>query len=799
MSQRTQSLKNSMIYKGNVVRKEEGVPVERKHRPGVKLCLERARLVTESYKETEREAEVIRKAKALANVLEKMTIYILSSQRIVGNIASDQFSLPAYPELVHKPITEALNDGFRGVLDEKGEAEWQDICQYWEGRSVDDKIIAVIPDSCKPFISTAVIWSHGFNQQKGPIVPNYEKLFKIGLKGVIEQIERRMKELEADEEISPTEYVDQKDFLEAALISCNAVVNFIKRYAVRARELAEGEKDGGRKQELEEIAGICDWVSENSPRTFYEGLQLWYFVHMITHVIESHGIGAGVRFDQLMYPLYKKDIEEGRITRDEAQELLEYLWVMLDREIGLLEEPETLGALAGNTSWQTLTIGGVTPDGEDASNELSLLLLDASMAIRTVQPTYALRYHPEINHALVLKAIDCARAGLGYPAVYNDTAVIPYIVDRGIPLQDARNWAVPLCVTWIIPGKNMWGGQQNPMIINLGKCLELVLYQGMDVRKGTQLGCITPDPTTFQSIGEVMNAYLEQVKYALERGVRISNIAELFYQRYLQRPFTSALVDDCIEQGVDCTKQTYHSNSIIADPGVINVADSLAAIKKLVFDDKAVSMEELIDACKSNFEGKEDLRQMLLNAPKFGNDDDYADSIAKEVQHRTQELVKRFKDFYGRPYTLDGSVAALYMPFSHTTGATPDGRKSKKLFADGTISPMRGADHKGPTAALKSVGKVKPTYPLLLNQRFSPQFLEGGNKELFATYLKTWAESGSWHIQFNVVDTETLCKAQEHPEDYQDLVVRVAGYSAYFVDLGRPTQDDIIARTCQTF
>ena len=309
------------------------------------------------------------------------------------------------------------------------------------------------------------------------------------------------------------------------------------------------------------------------------------------------------------------------------------------------------------------------------------------------------------------------------------------------------------------------------------------------MRKGRtqrQLGCATPDPSTFQCIDDVMDAYLEQVKYALERGVKIGNIAEVFYQRYLQRPLTSALIDGCIEEGIDCTKQAYHSNTIIADLGPINVAGSLAAIKKFVFEDKVISMTELVEALRSNFEGEEELRQRLINGvPKFGNDDDYVDLLAREVHHRTEQVAEQFSDFYGRPYSLDGSIAAIYLPYSQTAWATPDGRKAMELFADGTISPMRGMDHKGPTAVIKSMGKVYPDYGLLGNQRFMPQFLEGENREIFAAYVKTWAELGNWHIQFNVVDSDTLCDAQVHPENHTDLIVRVAGYSAYFIDLSR--------------
>jgi formate C-acetyltransferase len=501
-----------------------------------------------------------------------------------------------------------------------------------------------------------------------------------------------------------------------------------------------------------------------------------------------------------MNPYYQRDLKEGRITKDQAQELLEFLWIKMD-EFGLLEPPELHGLQSGGTWYQTMNLGGMTKDGDDATNDMSFLMLDATESIRTLQPTFALRYHPKINPGIVYRTIDLLRTGIGFPAIFNDSTIIPFITNRGIPLEDAREYGIYACVLWSIPGKNM-RKFPNPGCLSAGKCLMLALYQGMDKFTGKQIGCMTPDVSSFSCIEDVLDAYGKQVEFVFDKMAKIDNIGRSLYRRYLQRPFTSALFDGCIEKGKDMTAWTYHAYNPTLVAGTVNVVDSLAAIKKFVFDDKILTMKELVEACENNFEGREDLRQRLINeAPKFGNDDDYVDSLAREVYIRTSKEVAKSKDLYGASWCIDGSLGGGHYSIGRGCGATPDGRKDNEAFADATLSPMAGMDKNGPTAVIKSTSKIDPlmTQTLLLNQKFLPQFLEGENKKVFADYLKTWADLGHWHVQFNVVSKGTLLDAQQRPEDYSDLIVRVAGYSAYFVDLSKGVQDDIIARTEQRF
>ncbi|MFH1087762.1 MAG: pyruvate formate lyase family protein, partial [Chloroflexota bacterium] len=557
--------------------------------------------------------------------------------------------------------------------------------------------------------------------------------------------------------------------------------------------------DGKRRAELNEIAQICDWVPENPARTLREAMQSYWLVYMITRIIETHGQGAGNRLDQLMYPFYAKDVKEGSTTREQTQELVEFFLVKVE-ETGHLCVPEMHTGGAGVSMYQSYTMGGQTPDGKDATNEFSFIMIDAAIAMKTHHTNYILRYHPDINQDFVLRAIDLIRTGVGFPAVFNDSCIIPYLVNRGIPLQDARNYVIRGCVGWLIPGKANHVGRVNAGSMSLGKCLELALNQGKCQLTGRQLGCVTADPNTFKSIEDIMQAYLQQVRFAFDKLVKIDNIAQHFYVKHMQRPFASALIDDCIEKGRDCSAIPYHLLPSIMPTGTTNVADSLAAIKKFVFDEKRLTMEELLHVLRSNWQGKEDLRQRFINeAPKFGNDDDYADLIAREVHHRSQKVAEEFKDYYGFPWSLNGSIAGGYYPWGRRAGASADGRMDKDTFSDAVMSPSAGMDRKGPTAVIKSVSKIPATWPELCNQKFMPQFLEGDNKRIFAAYLKTWADMGNYHIQFNVVDKETLLDAQGHPEKYSNLVVRVAGYSAFFVDLTHGLQDDIIRRTAQRF
>ncbi|OPX36310.1 MAG: hypothetical protein B1H11_07645, partial [Desulfobacteraceae bacterium 4484_190.1] len=705
-------------------------------------------------------------------------------------IETDGLDLPVILEECGFPVEEIIKVG-----DDNGRKELTEIAAYWQGKSVQGKEREYLPDDLKAYWSyngATMLW---FGAESG--VPNYEKIFQVGLNGIIAEAEQKLRSI-SDSSMPTEEFIQTKIFLEAALISLKAGVDFGKRFAEKAKEVAAKENDSQRKKELEKIVKNCDWVPGNPPRDFYEGVQCFWFIHLITHMIEFYENGCAVRLDQLLYPLYKKDIEEGMLTRDDALELLECLFLKMDEHTQLMPAITASGIGAAH-GWSTITIGGTDSYGEDASNEVSYLSLDACKALRLPQPSIAFRYHDGIPKDLVLSAIDLVHTGVGYPAFFNDQYEIPMLIEKGIPVEDARNYGIEACMRWTIPGKNIVYRAISAYII-LPKFLELALNRGVDKFSGRQLGPATPDPLTFTSIDDVIDAYLEQTRFFMEKIARLNNFIDVFYKNELPRPFLSPLLDGCIEKGKDCRQWSYYYKSIIGPMGTITLADSLAAMKKLIFDEKKVAMQELVEALNNNWEGKEELQRMFLETPHFGNDDDYVDHIARDILRKTARIVESFVNYHGFNYLQDGSSGSTFYGYSGLLGATPDGRKDKDPINDGTISPVNARDKNGPTAVLKSVAKVDPMLTLnhLFNQKFLPQFLEGPNKELFAAYLKTWADLGIHHVQFNVADAQKLRDAQKNPEQYSDLVVRVAGYSAYFTDLPKGLQDSIIERTEQS-
>ncbi len=798
MGSRVEELRDRVCVKAikDVRRGFEVVEGGKAYRPRVKICLERARLLTESYKETGGGPTVLRRAKALSHILDNMTIYIQDRELLVGNVASDPYSMCTYPELYWRWLEKALNDGYKDMLDEEGKRELREINYYWRNRALQGKERDLLPESIKPYwyYKGPIYWAHHFDTA----APDFEKILRAGLKGLIEEAQEQLKKLDSDLTIHARDYLAQRNFLEATIIALEAGIRWAQRYAAEARELSLVEKDATRKKELEKIAEVCNWVPENPARTLHEAIQSSYFVHLVCNFIEQPVIGLGIRIDKTFYPFYKKDVEEGMINREHALELIKCLWVKL-MEHGFLHPPMWTGVGGGGLAWQHVTIGGVDSEGRDVTNEMSYIVLDASRELQTIQPPIGLRYHDKTPRELILKAIDTLRSGVAQPAFFNDKVLVPMLMKQGIPLEDARDYAISECMGWIVCGKMIY--RTTAGYIFLPKLLELALNKGIDKSSGDQLGCSTPDPTTFTSVEQVLEAYLQQFKFFSEKLLYIGNVVDALTEEYLPRPFLSTCIDGCIRKREDCTKWSPYNRRSAVCVGANNVADSLAAMKKLVFEEKRVTMAELLDALKHNWEGREDLHHMFLHeAPKFGNDDDYVDQIAVEVHHRTGRELGKFITYPGVPATWDGSVVVSSYTFAHDTGATPDGRMDGEAFHDGTISPAQGQDVRGPTAVLRSVSKIDPLLSCnhLLNQRWTPQFLEGKNRETFANYLKTWADLGIHHVQFNVINKERLLDAQKYPEKHTDLIIRVAGYAAYFIDLSRGLQNDIMRRTEQS-
>ncbi len=796
----SKSIKDKLIIKAvrNVRKldKQDGEP-QSMYRDGIKLDLQRSLLMTESYKETEGEPMVFRRAKALERILSNMDIYIQDWEMIVGNNVSNPQGLYFGIDMNWRSVKRMVTgEEGKALLDDEGRKRLGEMVQYWKGKSMSDiqqdSFSGDILDYWKITRGSAFVWTHW--SELG--IPDYEKVFKIGLKGFIKEAEDKL--VEIDKEV-PGDYIEQKEFLQAVVISLKSVINFANRYANMARQKAKSANDKEDKERMLKIADICERVPEHPPETFQEAIQSFFFLHIVRY-LEYSTLGIGVRFDKVFGPFLENDLKTGAITREEALTILQLLWVKF-HELGLVYSPTITSLYGGVASLQAITIGGTDNEGKDITNEMTYLVLETAELMRTPEPSIVLRYHDDSPRELLSKAVDVIHTGIGYPALFNDRSILPMLESWNVPLKDARNYAITGCVYLEIPGKNMARRAYGALLLPM--CLWYALHQGIDSSTGEQYGAPTPDPRTFKSEQDLMDAYLEQVRFFFGRQSKIENSCRELYEKYLPRPFYSALIDGCIEKGSDLRKWTYPSpvSNFCVILGPANVADSITAIKKTVFEEGSVGMDELLKAMDNNWEGREEIRQMMINAPKYGNDDDYADSIAADVHHKTSEVISEFTSRHGYQCRGDGSGVSATYGLAGNTPATPDGREFGDPFCDATLSPSSGMDREGPTAVLKSASKIKTekTYNHLLNQKFLPSALEGEMKDIFIDYLKSWGDLGISQAQFNVVERETLLKAQENPEEYSDLLVRVAGYSAYFVDLSKGLQDSIIARTEKDF
>jgi pyruvate formate-lyase/glycerol dehydratase family glycyl radical enzyme len=794
------SVRERLVFKTvrnirNLREKEE--TAKEMYRPGIKLDLQRSRILTESYKQTEGEPMVIRRAKALERILTRMDLYIQDWERIVGNNVPTPQGLYFGIDMNWRSVRRVVNSEEGSALLTADEAaELEELIKYWKGKSMSDIQQNMFSGDILKYWDMsqggAGFWSHW--SELG--IPDYEKIFRVGLGGLIRQAEGRLEEIDRH---VPVDYIDQKEFLQAVIIALQAVIKLAHRYADMARERAARSDDPEDRNRLEAIARTCERVPEHPPQTLFEALQSFFFIHVVRY-IEYSTLGIGVRFDKVFGPYYQDDLRNNRTTREEALELLQLLWVKF-HELGLIYSPTLTAAYGGVASLQAITLGGVDEHGNDITNEMTYLVLETAERMKTPEPSIALRYHDGTPDELLSRATDVIRTGIGYPSLFNDKSIIPLLEHWDVPLKDARDYAVTGCVYIEIPGKNIVRRAYGAMILPLA--LWYALNQGKHPVTGRQSGAPTPDPLTFTSADDLMAAYLEQVEFFFGRLCKIQNTCQTLYEKYLPRPYYSALIEGCIEQGKDCRRWIYPSpvSDFCVILGPSNVADAVTAVKKNVFQDKTVTMEELLEAMKANWVGYEKVRRLMIKAPKFGNDDDYADAIAAEVHHRTAEVMARSKNRFGFACRGDGSGISATYGAGAAVPATPDGRRDGEPLADATLSPVFGMDQRGPTAVLKSAAKISTerTHNHLLNQKFLPDALAGDMKPVFMSYLRSWGDLGISHIQFNVVDRETLVDAQAHPEKHSDLLVRVAGYSAYFVDLSKGLQDSIIARTQQGF
>lgn len=768
-----------------------------------KVDVERAVLVTESYKNNEDKSEPMKRALALRHIMENMTIAIHEHELIVGCHTQNVRSAPLFPEYAGGWIAEQMDDfptrpGDRFAITEEQKTIIRECLAYWKGRSLDERILSCIPDELQKIIDYDVIYNASYaSKSPGHLVPNYEYLLKTGFDKIIFTCEEKLSTLDLDSD----DYIEKREFYLSCIESMKAATNYMKRFSLLARSMAKTEADPIRKAELIKISKNCANVPANPASSFEEALQFIFLVQL-TIQLEGNGLAISLgRMDKYLYPYYKADLDAGKIDYSIALELMECFYLKLS-EIDKIASNQSSAVNTGPAHGQTITIGGTLADGSDITNEVSILVLEADRAIGLAQPDIAVRIHNNTSQKLIDTVTENVKSGLNKVKIYNDELIQRSVLSTDVSKEDSHNFSFLGCSEPVIDGKtNSWG---NCGHINLAKCFELALNDGKCMLTEHQMGLHTGEASTFASIDDVKEAYRKQVEFFTDILVKYDRVIDICHKKYLSLPFCSVIIDDCIEKGVDFQKggATYNFTSPLG-VGPITVGDSLMAIKKFVFDERKLEMSELIDVLKSDFSGNEPLRLMLKNkAPKYGNDLDEADAMSNFAIEVFCDALEGRKNARGGIFTAGIYYLTANVPNGQRTAATPNGRHSGEPLNDGGISPTHGDDKSGATAILKSAGKlcnVRAGHGSVLNQLMHPSIFKGEDSgAVFGEYMRSIVDCGVWETQFNVVTREDLIRAQENPDKYRSLVVRVAGYSAFFTALGKSVQDDIIDRTSLT-
>ncbi len=773
---------------------------------------ERAVLATQAYRAHQNQPNVMKRALMLEKILDNMTIYIEDKTLIVGNQATKNRNAPIFPEYTMEFVLNELDtfekrDGDVFYITEETKRQLRDLAPFWENNNLRARGEALLPDEVQVYMETGLFGMEGkLNAGDAHLAVNYERVLSVGLAGY----EERVRACRAALDLTDPDAIDKNVFYKAVLVVIAAVRRFAGRYAALAREMAEAEKDEARAAELRRIAETCERVPYEPARSFREAVQSVWFIQLILQIESNgHSLSYG-RFDQYMFPYYQADIASGAITRDEALELLTCLWIKTLSVNKVRSQAHTFSS-AGSPMYQNVTIGGQTTDKRDAVNDLSFLVLQSVAQTRLTQPNLTVRYHAGLNKEFYDECIEVMKLGFGMPALNNDEVIIPSFIKWGVAEEDAYNYSAIGCVETAVPGK--WGYRCTGMsYVNFPRMLLCVMNDGVDVTTGKRFAKGYGSFRDMKSYDELMEAWDKTIREITRASVIVENAIDKASERDVPDVLCSALTDDCIGRG-----KTIKEGGAVYDfisglqVGIANMADSLAAIKKLVFDEGRITPAELADALKTDFAGEkgEQIRQMLVNdAPKYGNDDDSVDQLVVDAyQSYIDEIAKYPNTRHGRGpiggirYAGTSSISAN-VGQGMGTMATPDGRHAHEPLAEG-CSPAHNADTHGPTAVFKSVSKLpteKITGGVLLNQKMAPTMLASErNKQKLEMLISAFFDRlHGYHVQYNIVSRETLLDAQAHPERHKDLIVRVAGYSAFFNVLSRATQDDIIARTEQT-
>lgn len=773
---------------------------------------QRAILATLAYKENLNQPRVMVRAKMLEKVLDNMSIYIEDKSLLAGNQATKNRNAPIFPEYTMEFVMNELDqfekrDGDIFYITEKTKEQLREIAPFWQNNNLRARGEALLPEEVRVFMETGVFGMEGkLNAGDAHLAVNYERILKDGLRGY----EKRVKEYKAALDLTNPDNIDKYCFYNAVLIVLKAVRNFANRYSVLAKDLAEKELNQERKIELLEISRICSKVPYEPAETFKEAVQSVWFIQLILQIESNgHSLSYG-RFDQYMYPYYDRDIKNGTIKESEALELLTCLWIKTLTINKVRSQAHTLSS-AGSPMYQNVTIAGQTTDKKDAVNDLSFLVLKSVAQTRLTQPNLTVRYHKNINKRFLDECVEVMRLGFGMPALNNDEIIIPSFMDWQVKEEDAYNYSAIGCVETAVPGK--WGYRCTGMsYINFPRMLLCTMNNGVDLTSNRRFTKGYGYFTEMESYEELLKAWDKTIREITRYSVIVENVIDKASERDVPDILCSALTDDCIARG-----KTIKEGGAVYDfisglqVGIANMADCLAAIKKLVYEEKKITRQELWDAILDDFSSPENkkIQEMLIReAPKYGNDDDYVDQLIVEAYDSYIEEIEKYPNtrynrgpIGGIRYAGTSSISAN-VGQGMSTMATPDGRNAFEPLAEG-CSPAHNSDKNGPTAVFKSVSKLrtnKITGGVLLNQKMTPQMLSTEeNRQKLELLIKTFFNRlHGYHVQYNIVSKETLIDAQKHPEKHKDLIVRVAGYSAFFNVLSKKTQDDIIGRTEQS-
>jgi formate C-acetyltransferase len=764
------------------------------------LSLERALLITDFYKSglAERNSIPVTRALAFKYLMENKKIYIGDGELIVGERGSEPKATSTYPEICAHSLSdlEILNtrEKIPFAVDEETVLQTKEkIIPFWKGRSIRDRIFEEVDQEWKDAYESGIFTE--FMEQRAPghtVLDN--KIYKKGMLDFKRDIEQQIEKLDF---YNDPEAFEKREELRAMTIAAEAIIIYAKRHSEKARELAEKESDPIRKSELLKIADICEKIPVNAPETFWEALQYYWFVHLgvISELNTWDSFNPG-RLDQHLNTFYQKELDSGSATKEQMIELLQAFWVKFNNQ----PAPPKVGVTAQESNTYTdfclINVGGLKGDGSDAVSELTYIILDVIEDMRLLQPSSMVQLSKKNPDRFIHRALKIVRTGFGQPSIFNTDAIIQEMIRQGKSIIDARNGGASGCVETGAFGKESY---ILTGYFNLVKVLEITLHNGLDPRTGKTIGLKTGDPETFETFEAIFDAYRKQLNYFIDIKIKGNRIIERLWAKYLPAPFMSLLIDDCISKGKDYNDGgARYNSSYIQGVGLGTITDSLTALKYHLFDEKNIAMREFLQALKNNFEGFESFRQTLVNdTPKYGNDDNYSDNILKMIFELYFESVDGRPNTKGGHYRINLLPTTCHVYFGSVIGATPEGRLACEPLSEG-ISPVQGADRNGPTAVIKSAAKIDHlrTGGTLLNQKFTPQLLANDNGIVkLAHLIRTYFRMDGHHIQFNVVTAETLKEAQKYPEKYSDLIVRVAGYSDYFVDLTPELQKEIIRRT----